>query len=1443
MNRIRRILLSRVGYRDAWFDGAVLHFHAPDGQPDHSIISLPNGEGKTTLLSLIFTVLVPRQQRFVQHLQKPGHHFRDYFSTRPGFIVIEMQRPGSGLFQDDPQNRFIAGQMVCLRERDHELERIFFSFSPSAALTFDTLPIRGLDNSDEIKDLNSAQRWIHTARDSIPGFRSFKQHQDWEKHLEEEGADPWLADRQVDFCSVEGGIDSFLDFRTEIQFLRRFYAMALPTDAAESARETLGTALSKQRARPETQDRIQALEQLADRFEPFVRAASDRAQALRTLHESRSRIAGLHHALQTLHQRLSAEQQQRLTDQSHLERQIDELEVQIADSQGRVEAIEAIDHARRIAMAARRQQQATLRMQELEHRRRCLTAAKALRRLRDAEQRVEGFRQALNTAEHDLAPIQRRAQEAGNRLRARLRYDAQALRQSQANAEREIQVITTRMQATSIDIKQRQQNLNRMERDSGSLRQQIEARDHALDRLRRQGGAIAAEEPAITARSRHEQHIAHIEQCQRENQERIRALRIERSESENQAAEHRAQAARKQVSHDETRQQIAKGEAQREHLSRSSLLCRLLDAETIDPDAEGLNAHLQTHIRDLMSRHQQIQRRLDELQHDRASIAATGLAAPDDDVQSALEWLTQHGQTQVNHYPAYLAEVLDEASKARQCMESDPARFSGLQVYSPETLATIRTLPREGLRLRRPVQVSLSRAEPTPAPIDAIVLSQPFDALYDKAAAAEYAQRLERQYEDLSADMHRLECERDAAQAESSALERYLDEFGASRLSTLRRILAQLEQDIAQQQQYESNARKRLAEIDAELQALEDANKTLNSERDEAREHLQSVSDFIRDHEANHAERLNRLSALQDQLRDLADEIAELEEQNNADTKARETLSRQANEAGHEAVQLERELSNVEQYDDHSPVDEASWKTVPRSTLDADYQTHCQCLVAAAHEHGLHEIQARLDAANETRATAEVEYHRVAKHLESAEIEAWLSQDLDALEERATLEYTQALQGQATWKEKLQRAERDSEDFTRERRFKNVCAPDLEQVTDAELSAALTSTQTRWQTLTASHETHRTKRQTLKMLVVEHDARIKQNATRLKTLESELVTDVEPSPVHLPASDEALEQLHTECLSGLKAAARMHAEADKKARALLENIHLLLDQGPLKRLEPQISVELRTTGFEAACTEAGRHQSLIDDRIATCRFDLETLDKNLDVVRHRLLALLDEAIALLNRAVNSVRIPASVPHFGDQPILRMRLRFGKLAAESRDERLRHYIDQLAREDRLPATGADLAAELVGETAKALSPDGSLGLSFLKPTDLGPRHEGITMRVGSGGESMTAAMLLYLLMAQLRARAKAARSHANSGFLILDNPFGKANKVTLIRPQVELARQLGIQLIYATGIQDYNALAEFGHLIRLRRAGTHSETGRTHLATIETAEYDVHAHAR
>ena len=102
---------------------------------------------------------------------------------------------------------------------------------------------------------------------------------------------------------------------------------------------------------------------------------------------------------------------------------------------------------------------------------------------------------------------------------------------------------------------------------------------------------------------------------------------------------------------------------------------------------------------------------------------------------------------------------------------------------------------------------------------------------------------------------------------------------------------------------------------------------------------------------------------------------------------------------------------------------------------------------------------------------------------------------------------------------------------------------------------------------------------------------------------------------------------------------------------------------------------------------------------------------------------------------------------------------------------------------------------------------------------------------SDGEKLTTAIVLYCILVRLRARQKARAEHlldTDSGLLLLDNPFGKATLATFVDLQLKMARQMGVQLIYSTGINDFSALKHFPHYVRLRNSSRGKTTNDYHV---------------
>ena len=105
-----------------------------------------------------------------------------------------------------------------------------------------------------------------------------------------------------------------------------------------------------------------------------------------------------------------------------------------------------------------------------------------------------------------------------------------------------------------------------------------------------------------------------------------------------------------------------------------------------------------------------------------------------------------------------------------------------------------------------------------------------------------------------------------------------------------------------------------------------------------------------------------------------------------------------------------------------------------------------------------------------------------------------------------------------------------------------------------------------------------------------------------------------------------------------------------------------------------------------------------------------------------------------------------------------------------------------------------------------------------------------MATFSRGQQLTAAIMLYCTLVQLRSRSR-GRSGRDTGVLILDNPVGTCSSVPLLDLQLHIARAMGVQLVYTTGVHDHDALATFPNTVRLRNAHRDRLTGDHHV-TVE-----------
>jgi hypothetical protein len=191
---------------------------------------------------------------------------------------------------------------------------------------------------------------------------------------------------------------------------------------------------------------------------------------------------------------------------------------------------------------------------------------------------------------------------------------------------------------------------------------------------------------------------------------------------------------------------------------------------------------------------------------------------------------------------------------------------------------------------------------------------------------------------------------------------------------------------------------------------------------------------------------------------------------------------------------------------------------------------------------------------------------------------------------------------------------------------------------------------------------------------------------------------------------------------------------------------------------------------------------------------------------------------LLRQASSLSKLPDHVPGIGGAHFLRIQTQEPDDPSEKR-ARLAELIDELI-DDKHDFGGVALVQAAVRRLARpvqvrVLHPDPALDRRTVSIPE---------MARSSGGEQLTGAILLYCTLVRVRGRSRGLSRRASS-VLILDNPIGRASRARFLELQRDVARAMGVQLIYTTGVNDHEALRALPNVIRLRNERGDRNSGR------------------
>lgn len=1430
------------------------------------VLFLENGGGKSVLLKLIFSVMLPGHRNTLGGASS-GVLRKFLLADDCGHVALEWQHVLTGECVVVGKASEWRGRQVSNDPR--KFAEAWYSFRPGPGLSLDNLPVA---ESTAVRPPVEGASGAQGRRRTMKGFRDAiteagkayphlevhweEIHDRWIEHLGELGLDPELFRYQREMNADEGEAAGLFAVKKDSDFtdlLLRAVTDTRDTDGLADLVSGFGNKLGRRAELIAERDFTAGSADLLGRI---VEAAEARARA-RDIH------AGAERRTRALARRLSARGGREKARAGDLAQRVTAAAYAVTHSEGARErsALIAAELAFRhasLALAAA-EKSAAAQKRELADARTLHSAwqaAEAVLRHRAAADRVARVSAAIQEAERDAAPaLAARARAAVDLVRA-LHAAAEsaetlaneeeersaALQEVGESAHRDATSAATDAQRARSEVGHLRQRLAEVEQETAEAVRAGWLDDSApdADPARAALAASDAEKTAVaawdTARDASRRAAEHArEAASGESRAELTAAR---------AADAATAAQRSYEAERRLAEALAEEERLAELLGLTGGTARpripqprqdgepahgsLLTPEDLDRCADELRALLDNGV-------SSAERQLFELRTAAAddsrilgALGDGGLLPPGPDVLATVEFLGEHGIPALPGW-RYLAQAVDPADHAR-VLAARPELVDGVIITDPASHARARTALGEAALLpRSAVAVGTAAALLAPTPADDarsgdVFLVPPNPAMHDEHAADEERQTLRARATERDEDIRGLAARLGKDRELAARLTSWRTGCPAGRLTELARSAAQARAFADESEAELSEARIVRAEADETAAEAAQA----RDERQEAAQKARRAADAL----AGLAFRLRERAGWQVKVRELADEAAESEaraqtclERARAADEDRRGAQRAADDARRTARALRAERAEIAGAPDDVPKDDPDASKASLPALREAYRAASQLYEKVGVGADLRAEQARAES-DESAARAELD--RLSNKVRTRAEQLLQSPDgSDGPSRQAATvraeELVQLLETRvSTASEHLGRLRGEAERHAPEDGGAHTALAEELQPRDAEHAQALLRTATA--ELAARTEALNQAREAHAELLAAHRAAedaaggFDEIAAMLRDLLREHTTEEdqeEPEPY--PGTPEEARQSAAEARRSLRACAADLSAAESAVREASDILVRHANSTRYEQVRTPARQQIRELPASSLPEHAQKWANAFAPRLRVLTDELEQLERNRDSIVDRLRGLVESALATLRSAQRLSRLPEGLGEWSGQEFLR--IRFEEPDQSTLTERLGEVIDEATRaavkkNSDLRRDGMSLLLRGVGA---ALRPKG-VAVEILKP-DAVLRAERVPVGqmgdVFSGGQLLTAAIALYCTMAALRSNDRGRDKHRYAGTLFLDNPIGRANATYLLELQRAVSDALGVQLLYTTGLFDTTALAEFPLVIRLR----------------------------
>lgn len=1413
---IKRVYLDGVGFAEAFFRDQTIEL-IPQGwsvSPEfvpHTYMDLINGGGKTTWVSLILTMFEPHKSKFVQVIagrkKRKDYNFNDYFHPHLSTLLVEMV--------DDNGHCIVLGQYH--QKQKGDTQSVYFMCDAPNQMdkqVFESIPSYGRAKynvefeqyTDRLKD---AKHWITQKISQERAYwRISHSRNEWQEGLSEVGINLEMIASLITINSEEGGVSHFSNFKNEQDFLEKFYACCIPSVEIDSLQSSCANQVEQGGQLKKLQQDKTFYLQLQDVWFKFLPYAKEANQLNMEVELAKMNLAT--HLRDVLgHKTFVSQEIDKIElDIKSLNVAIAEYDEDLSELGDRSKALNYQICQYDLQQAESNQSQLSRELEREKGERSALEAVREYQRYKAEEERYKQQMELVNALLSKYQkPLVERLELAKKHAKKVFMEEIESIdfrlnqiEDKTIELQKEKELYTDQL----ADLKANQQNYPN---EQTNCKYNIKRAITALKQLRKEAIIQVNESPELSA-------IRLTDDGTKLNKEKEVAKRNydDACLQQNYAEKAKSQANEKNVKAI-TRFAVASTNMQTAKDEKEKIEQQLVEHSiSLDPNAEQkVLLRLKELLEFVQQSYNQKSEHCQSLREQFNRLRQKGHLLIDEEVREALDVLYELGFTkeQVRAFPEYIDKTMGDAEKVAEIVDSDPGRYLGIAASDSNILEKIANCISSIDWQNKPIpiyQIREDELETNPQP-ETIVLSTSDKFLYSENAWQEKLKTAESNLETASEELSKVGEKLSQLSSLKSMYKEYLRRFGRRYESI------EVEYQEAEKNKTEADEQLTLAseEFDLAKKEVKNADQLVKQTETQCQlneNNLKEIARFLRDDWQKKQESESRLLELDKligqneiALQEVYDRLKLIGE------KERQAFEQQG-DLGRLKVTREKELSNSS-FSITSPSDEAPEGMSPElaveTVLDAE-----KALKSFQQESDIELENKKLEQNRQDCKELNSKLNlRPGWHNKPERVKA-----LALLDE---IEFEQCITAQPA------KVEQIKDKLTQ-------CIGDVERLKTSFLKAKserpidieVTGDYTLWKLesieligkISVLNDELANGRDRLKYKEQSHSNYVTRLniCDNLLTLIMACVSEPEPGVAREIIDLTSLSQKVHKDLQEYTGKIEKRDNSELFAKRQWELLReVLRKEGELSVEEQRESLMFKKwqgVEYNDALNTIDEKSLIIKDCVAGIESQIAKVAAQMKLTIDELVAHLEKAISLL-QSLSKVKIPNNSPIHPGKVVFKLTGRISDLSDRSLSDICEDCLIRWTTTQQVPGTNGS-NDKLTAYLLQQLLAEGELQIRMIK-TSRTPKAKyfNVATPVGSDGQLLSSAFLLYMAVAKVRELETGVPSY---GFMIADNPIGECNADDLVTMQLEMAKAVGIQLIYLTGHRDYNLQAKFDLII-------------------------------